>query len=293
MKDQLKRLGFGYDWDRELATCDPDYYRWEQWLFTRLMDKGLAYRKTAMVNWDPIDQTVLANEQVIDGKGWRSGAPVEKREIEQWFVRITDYAQELLDALDGLPGWPEQVRTMQRNWIGRSEGVYMEFGIAGSDETLGIYTTRPDTLMGVTYVAVAAEHPLAHRAAADQPGARRLHRGVPPGRGLGGRDRDHGEEGPPAGHRRHPPRHRGGGADLSPPTSSSWATAPARSWRCPPTTSATGSSPRSTASHNRTSRCIVTPASTGQPLRDIERRARLSSEKGDRWQQDFTGPSTA
>jgi leucyl-tRNA synthetase len=170
MKEQLKRLGFGYDWDRELATCDPDYYRWEQWLFTRLMEKGLAYRKTALVNWDPVDQTVLANEQVIDGKGWRSGAPVEKREIEQWFVRITAYAQELLDALDDLSGWPEQVRTMQRNWIGRSEGVYMEFGIAGSDERLGIYTTRPDTVMGVTYVAVATEHPLAHRAAEESPG---------------------------------------------------------------------------------------------------------------------------
>ncbi len=169
MKDQLKSLGFGYDWERELATCDPDYYRWEQWLFTRLMEKGLAYRSTATVNWDPIDQTVLANEQVIDGRGWRSGAPVEKREIEQWFVRITDYAQELLDALDGLDGWPERVRIMQRNWIGRSEGVSMDFGIAGSDETLGIYTTRPDTLMGVTYVAVAAEHPLAHRAAEGNP----------------------------------------------------------------------------------------------------------------------------
>ncbi len=170
MKGQLKALGFGYDWERELATCDPDYYRWEQWLFTRLMEKGLAYRSRATVNWDPIDQTVLANEQVIDGKGWRSGAPVEKREIEQWFVRITDYAQELLDSLEGLEGWPERVRIMQRNWIGRSEGVHMDFGIAGSDETLGIYTTRPDTLMGVTYVAVAAEHPLAHRAAADNPG---------------------------------------------------------------------------------------------------------------------------
>ncbi|NEX21465.1 leucine--tRNA ligase [Thiorhodococcus mannitoliphagus] len=165
MKGQLKQLGFGYDWDRELATCDPDYYRWEQWLFTRLMAKGLAYRSRATVNWDPVDQTVLANEQVIDGKGWRSGAAVEKREIEQWFVRITDYAQELLDALDGLDGWPERVRTMQRNWIGRSEGVHMDFGIQGSDEVLGIYTTRPDTVMGVTYVAVAAEHPLAHRAA--------------------------------------------------------------------------------------------------------------------------------
>ncbi len=169
MKSQLKSLGFGYDWDRELATCDPDYYRWEQWLFGRLMEKGLAYRAKSMVNWDPVDRTVLANEQVIDGKGWRSGAPVEKREIEQWFVRITDYAQELLDALDGLDGWPDQVRAMQRNWIGRSVGVHMDFGIAGSDEKLGIYTTRPDTLMGVTYVAVAAEHPLARRAAETDP----------------------------------------------------------------------------------------------------------------------------
>ncbi len=169
MKTQLKRLGFGYDWDRELATCDPDYYRWEQWLFTRLLEKGLAYRAKATVNWDPVDRTVLANEQVIDGKGWRSGAPVEKREVRQWFVRITAYAQELLDALDGLAGWPEQVRAMQRNWIGRSEGVYMEFGVQGSDEPLGIYTTRPDTVMGVTYMAVAAEHPLALRAAQNDP----------------------------------------------------------------------------------------------------------------------------
>jgi leucyl-tRNA synthetase len=169
MKGQLQQLGFGYDWDRELATCDPGYYRWEQWLFTRLMEKGLAYRSKAVVNWDPIDQTVLANEQVIDGKGWRSGAPVEKREIAQWFVRITDYAPELLDAIETLDGWPEQVRTMQRNWIGRSEGVYMEFGIEGTTEPLGIFTTRPDTLMGVTYVAVSAEHPLAREAAESDP----------------------------------------------------------------------------------------------------------------------------
>jgi len=161
MKEQLKLLGFGYDWDRELATCDDDYYRWEQWLFTRLVDKGMAYRKKATVNWDPVDQTVLANEQVIDGRGWRSGAVVEKREIEQWFLKITDYAQELLDDLDKLPDWPEQVVTMQRNWIGRSEGVLADFGIEGSDEKLTIFTTRPDTLMGVTYMAVAAEHPLA------------------------------------------------------------------------------------------------------------------------------------
>ena len=183
MKGQLQRLGFGYDWERELATCAPDYYRWEQWLFTRLVEKGLAYRKTATVNWDPVDQTVLANEQVIDGRGWRSGAPVEKRDIEQWFIRITDYAQELLDDLDHLSGWPEQVVTMQRNWIGRSLGVQMTFAVQGpagaagagaaaidgSDESLEIYTTRPDTLMGVTYVAVAAEHPLALRAAKNNP----------------------------------------------------------------------------------------------------------------------------
>lgn len=161
MKAQLKSLGFGYDWDRELATCDDDYYKWEQWLFTRLVEKGLAYRKKATVNWDPVDQTVLANEQVIDGRGWRSGALVEKREIEQWFLKITDYAQELLDDLDKLPDWPEQVVTMQRNWIGRSEGVMADFGLEGSDEKLTIFTTRPDTLMGVTYMAVAAEHPLA------------------------------------------------------------------------------------------------------------------------------------
>jgi leucyl-tRNA synthetase len=173
MKGQLQRLGFGYDWQRELATCDPDYYRWEQWLFARLIEKGLAYRKSATVNWDPVDQTVLANEQVIDGKGWRSGAPVEKRDIEQWFIRITDYAQELLDDLEKLSGWPEQVVTMQRNWIGRSLGVQMQFAVRGgneaADEVLEIYTTRPDTLMGVTYVAVAAEHPLALRAASGNP----------------------------------------------------------------------------------------------------------------------------
>jgi len=170
MKGQLQRLGFGYDWDRELATCDPDYYRWEQWLFTRLMEKGLVYRKTATVNWDPVDQTVLANEQVIDGRGWRSGALVEKRDIEQWFLRITDYAQELLDGLDTLKGgWPEAVITQQRNWIGRSEGVRAVFGIADSDDTLEIFTTRPDTIMGVTYMAVAAEHPLAKRAAENDP----------------------------------------------------------------------------------------------------------------------------
>ncbi|WP_421710617.1 leucine--tRNA ligase [Alcanivorax sp.] len=165
MRGQLQRLGFGYDWDRELATCTPEYYRWEQWFFTKLYEKGLVYRKMSTVNWDPIDQTVLANEQVIDGRGWRSGALVEQKEIPQWFIKITDYADELLKDLDQLDGWPEQVKTMQRNWIGRSEGVEMEFAIQG-DAPLRVYTTRPDTLMGVSYVAVAAAHPLAKKAAA-------------------------------------------------------------------------------------------------------------------------------
>ncbi|MET0067274.1 MAG: leucine--tRNA ligase [Candidatus Thiodiazotropha sp.] len=169
MKSQLKSLGFGYDWRRELATCTPDYYKWEQWLFTELYRKGLVYRRNAVVNWDPVDQTVLANEQVIDGRGWRSGVPVERREIPQWFIKITDYADELLDEIDTLEEWPEQVRTMQRNWIGRSYGVEMNFVIDGGDEVLTIYTTRPDTLMGVTYVAVAAEHPLALAAAESNP----------------------------------------------------------------------------------------------------------------------------
>ena len=168
MRGQLKRLGFGYDWEREFATCDPSYYRWEQWLFTRMLDKSLAYKKKAVVNWDPVDETVLANEQVIDGCGWRSGAPVERREIPQWFLRITDYAEELLAELDHLD-WPEPVKIMQRNWIGRSEGVEVEFGIEDSDEILRIYTTRPDTLMGVSYMAVAAEHPLATGAAENDP----------------------------------------------------------------------------------------------------------------------------
>mgnify|MGYP000586544423 CR=1 FL=1 len=168
MREQLKRLGFAYDWERELATCKPDYYRWEQWLFTRLFKKGLAYKKTAGVNWCPNDQTVLANEQVIDGKCWRCDTAVERREIAQWFMKITDYADQLLDDLDQLDGWPEQVRTMQRNWIGRSTGVELQFEVAG-EPALTVYTTRADTLMGVTYVAVAAEHPLAKKAALNNP----------------------------------------------------------------------------------------------------------------------------
>ncbi|TNF32881.1 MAG: leucine--tRNA ligase [Gammaproteobacteria bacterium] len=171
MKGQLKALGLGFDWSREIATCRPEYYRWEQWLFTRLFRKGVIYRKSGTVNWDPVDQTVLANEQVIDGRGWRSGALVEKREIPMYYFRITDYADELLSALDELPGWPEQVKTMQRNWIGKSRGMEVTFPYAGQLATAGlgeglkVFTTRPDTLMGATYVAVAAEHPLATHAA--------------------------------------------------------------------------------------------------------------------------------
>jgi leucyl-tRNA synthetase len=168
MKRQLKALGFGIDWRRELATCKADYYRWNQWLFLRMLEKGIAYRRTGVVNWDPVDQTVLANEQVIDGRGWRTGAIVEKREIPMYYLRITDYAEDLLAGLDRLPGWPERVRLMQENWIGRSEGLEIEFEVDGGG-TLGIYTTRPDTLCGVTYMAVAAEHPLAQRAAATDP----------------------------------------------------------------------------------------------------------------------------
>ena len=165
MRAQLQRLGLAYDWDREIATCKPDYYRWEQWLFVRLFKKGLVYNKTAAVNWDPVDQTVLANEQVIDGRGWRSGALVERREIPQWFMKITDYAEDLRDDLQQLSGWPEQVKTMQANWIGRSEGLKITFAVADSEEDIEVYTTRPDTLMGVSYLAIAAEHPLALRMA--------------------------------------------------------------------------------------------------------------------------------
>jgi len=169
MGGQLKRLGFSYDWSREIATCDPEYYRWEQWLFTRLYKKGLIYKKTSYVNWDPVDQTVLANEQVIDGKGWRSGAIVERKEIPQWFLKITDYSDELLDGLEKLPGWPDAVKTMQKNWIGKSVGVEAVFKVSEFDYELPIYTTRPDTIMGVTYLAVAPEHPLAIKVSETSP----------------------------------------------------------------------------------------------------------------------------
>ena len=169
MKTQLRSLGLAVDWSREVTTCKPDYYRWEQWLFTRLFQKGVIYRKNGTVNWDPVDQTVLANEQVIDGRGWRSGAVIEKREIPMYYFKITAYAEELLSSLDDLPGWPEQVKTMQRNWIGKSKGMEVQFpyhqASIGEAGALKVFTTRPDTLMGATYVAVAAEHPLATLAA--------------------------------------------------------------------------------------------------------------------------------
>ncbi len=166
MCGQLKQLGIGYDWDRKLATCEPDYYRWQQWFFTELLKRGLIYRRNSRVNWDPVDQTVLANEQVIDGRGWRSGAIVEQREIPQWFLKITAYADELLEEVKQLEHWPEAVRTMQANWIGRSEGLEIDFTVAGRDDKLTVFTTRPDTLYGVTFVSVAAQHPLALEAAA-------------------------------------------------------------------------------------------------------------------------------
>lgn len=164
MRGQMKRMGFGYDWNREITTCDPSYYRWEQWLFIRLLEKGLVYKKNAEVNWDPVDQTVLANEQVVDGRGWRSGALIERREIPQWYLKITAYADELLNDLEKLEYWPEQVKTMQRNWIGRSEGVEINFEIPEHD-ALTVFTTRQDTLYGVTYLAVAPQHPLTKKLA--------------------------------------------------------------------------------------------------------------------------------
>jgi leucyl-tRNA synthetase len=176
MRAQLKSLGFGIAWSREVATCDPSYYRWNQWLFLRMLEQGVAYRKTGVVNWDPVDQTVLANEQVIEGRGWRTGAPVERREIPTYYLNITRYAQELLADLEQLPGWPERVRLMQANWIGRSEGCEISFPYASDtqaamskDGALKVFTTRADTLFGVTFMAVAAEHPVAMAAGERNP----------------------------------------------------------------------------------------------------------------------------
>src|SRR6185295_3892646 len=171
MRAQLKSLGFAIDWRREFATCEPEYYRWNQWMFLRMLERGIAYKTTGLVNWDPVDQTVLANEQVIDGRGWRTGAPVEKREIPMYYLRITDYKEELLSALENLDGWPERVKLMQANWIGKSKGVNFGFPyqIDGARQLLRVFTTRADTIMVATFVAIAPEHPLATRLARDNP----------------------------------------------------------------------------------------------------------------------------
>ena len=161
MKEQLKNIGILYDWENEISTADPKYFRWEQWFFIQLLKKGLVYRKLSEVNWDPVDKTVLANEQVIDGRGWRSGALVERKEIPQWFLKITDYSDVLLKDLDKLPGWPEPVKLMQKNWIGKSKGLNINFKLDGRDQILTAFTTRPDTLFGVTYIAISISHSLA------------------------------------------------------------------------------------------------------------------------------------
>ena len=210
MRTQLQALGLAIDWSRELATCKPDYYRWEQWLFTRLFEKGVIYKKMATVNWDPVDQTVLANEQVIEGRGWRSGALVEKRDIPMYFFRITQYADELLSGLDNLPGWPEQVKTMQANWIGKSVGVRFAFPyqLDGKDEQLWVFTTRADTIMGVTFCRGGRRASARHPRRAGQSRARRLHRRMQAGQRGRSRHGDDGKEG--HGHRPqgHPSAHR-------------------------------------------------------------------------------------
>ena len=174
MKLQLQRMGFAYDWKREFATCSPDYYKWEQWFFLQLLEKGLVYQEEAEVNWDPVDETVLANEQVIDGKGWRSGAEVEKRRLKQWFLKITDYAEELLEGTEKLDGWPEQVKTMQKNWIGKSEGMESTFKLKNMEESVEVYTTRPDTIMGVSFLALSTNHDLALGASESDPSIKKF-----------------------------------------------------------------------------------------------------------------------
>ena len=193
MRGQLKLLGFGYDWSRELATCDPDYYRWEQWFFTKLYEKGLVYKKTAVVNWDPVDQTVLANEQVIDGKGWRSGAPVERRAIPQWFAKITDYAEELLTSLDDLPGWPDPVRTMQRNWIGRSEGVEAHFELKDDRRAIDRLHNAPGHDYGRDLYGRGRRAPARGADRGRSARAGRIHRTLQEGRSRRSGTRDDGE----------------------------------------------------------------------------------------------------
>ena len=253
MRTQLKSMGLSLDWSREIATCHPEYYRHEQAMFLDMLEAGLVYRKEASVNWDPVDQTVLANEQVIDGRGWRTGAVVERRKLAQWFFRITAYAEELRRALDGLDRWPAKVRLMQENWIGRSEGARAFFKLTGSKsvegaDTVEIFTTRPDTLFGASFLAIAADHPLALELAAYRSRTRRLHRGMPQDGDDGRSPGDDGEEGLP-----HPAgcdpslRSRAGSCRSMSPISCSWNTAPAPSSAAPPMTSAISISPANTA----------------------------------------------
>jgi len=214
MRGQLRRLGFSYDWERELATCDPRYYRWEQLFFLRMLARDLAYKRRSSVNWCPTCATVLANEQVVDGGCWRCGTAVELRELEQWYLRITAYAEELLRDLDRLPGWPERVVAMQRNWIGRSEGAEIRFPLEGRDGEVAVFTTRPDTLFGVTFMSLAPEHPLAgtlgHAARGERRSVRRAHASARPIRAGGrqGRNRDRGLLSPPADRRSPSDLHR-------------------------------------------------------------------------------------
>jgi leucyl-tRNA synthetase len=250
MRAQLKSMGLSLDWSREIATCDPSYYKHQQRLFLDFLAAGLADRNTAKVNWDPVDETVLANEQVIDGRGWRSGAEVESRELTQWFFKITTYAEDLDAKLDGLERWPEKVRLMQRNWIGRSEGLRFDFGLVGAPagfDKLPIFTTRPDTMFGPTFAAVAIDHPLARALAAERPevaassrragaSARRRRRSTRPRRWAS-------TPGSPSRTRPTP----AGGCRSTSRTSSSWITARARSSAAPRTTSATSISRASTA----------------------------------------------
>ncbi len=207
MKGQLKQLGFALDWSREFATCDPEYYGHEQALFIDLFENGLVYRKQAQVNWDPVDMTVLANEQVIDGKGWRSGAEVEKRKLNQWFLKITDFAEDLLDGLDTLEDWPQKVRLMQENWIGKSQGLEFSFDLS-SGEKLPVYTTRPDTIFGASFVAVAADHPVAQAVAANDASGAGIHRAVQARRHHGGRTGNGGKAGLRYRHHRAPSVYR-------------------------------------------------------------------------------------
>ena len=193
MRDQLKSIGCSLDWSREIATCDPAYYRHEQAMFLDMLARGLVYRKESWVNWDPVDQTVLANEQVIDGRGWRSGAVVERRKLSQWFFRITAYAEELLGALDRLDRWPDKVRLMQRNWIGKSTGARVRFALADRDDAIEVFTTRPDTLFGASFLAIAPDHPLSSAAGARQSGPGRVRGRLPARRHQRGRARDPGE----------------------------------------------------------------------------------------------------